>query len=112
MCNEKTFPVDAVKFDAELKKRGIKSRNVISEEMGYSRNYFNARVNDKFFPRNVMVALEAKYGIKAEDIAPDEEKTDRQVDSTQEIALILTTETINRLEEAMYRAVLRALKEE
>ena len=113
MDNRRTFPIDATKFDAELKKRGIRSRNVISEQMGYSRNYFNARVNDKALPANVMIALEAKYGIKAEDIAPvKEQKTIKAPDEVQQIELIMSDETIAKLEAAMLRAFTTALKGE
>lgn len=107
--------IDKDKLTNEIRKRGLNARQM-SLEMGYCQDYISTiKYEGKISPPG-MKMLQMLYNITPEDIAPDvsarainsssEEKTD-----VQEVALILTTETINRLEEAIYRAFKRALHE-
>ena len=110
------FPVDKEKLNNEMRKRGLTGQ-AVSKEMGYCRDYISTvKYEGKIAPAG-MKMLQVLYNIAPEDIAPDDIPTNNIASahetesSPQEIALILTTETITRLEEAMYRAVLRALHE-
>lgn len=109
----KPFKVDKTKFDAELNKRNI-SRTEVSFDIGRNRNYLNSCMCEGRIPATEMLLIEAKYGIKPQDVAPDKEpkETIKRPDEVQQIELILSDETISKLEVAMFRAFTAALKGE
>ncbi|MBQ1297901.1 MAG: helix-turn-helix transcriptional regulator [Clostridiales bacterium] len=108
------IPIDKEKLESEMRKRGLSAR-AVSREMGYCRDYISTvKYEGKISPPG-MKMLQMLYNITPEDIAPESiaPAPDLRKDNAppQEVTLILTTETIKRLEDAMYRAVLRALHE-
>jgi len=104
------FAVSKQKLMAELAIRRTNMADA-SKRMGYNRNHLSAALCAGGITLPTLRALESMYGIKPEDIAKETSGSEPEKGETKEVALTLTAETLEMLEEAMYRAVLRALHE-
>lgn len=110
MAKKEKIPVDKKKLDSEIRKRGLNGA-AVSKEMGYCRDYISTVKYEGYISPPGMKMLQVLYNITPEDIAPTLDDSKEDEGKPKEAALILSTETISRIEEAMYRAFKKALHE-
>ena len=68
----KSFPVDPEKFEKLAHKGGV-TKAMISKEIGRSDSYIKTSIARGILQSTAAQLIEAKYGIKPDDYAPDPE---------------------------------------
>lgn len=79
MLKDRIFPIDGNKLDKELAKRGESAWNV-SSEIGFAHTYLSCCKSRGRISQHSMLLLERMYGIKYDDVKPDESKPERKAE--------------------------------
>lgn len=110
----KSFPVDGSKFEALLHKRGI-TKAIASREIGRSDGYFKMTLQRGIIQATAAGLLEAKYGIKPEDYAPDPdpaEQAEEAAFSAEELEKIIREAVSEAVEVAIKDTIARMTRQE
>lgn len=92
--------IDTIKFESIIRKKGIKKTG-ISRDLGFSDSTVSNWAKSGYFPKSVILLLDSIYGIKFEDIKP-EEKEEPVQEATEN-----TTSPVD-IEFAFYKACVKA----
>lgn len=106
MANEhpRSVKVDKARFDDARSRRGLKITQM-SKDMGYGKSNLGMMVSQGYFNPNVVVVLEALFGIKKEEYELQEEKPEKKEKKKE------TTLDMNELYKTIYTAVFNAMKQ-
>ena len=93
-------PVDWVKLEAVLRKRGL-TMSEVSTGMGHSMHYMSQQKSDGILKKKSAVFLDKVYGIRSEDYAPEGIREEKGKDQISYATIY----------DAVYRAMKMALAE-
>lgn len=112
--NHKFLCVDPEKFTSEFAKRGL-VKSAVSTELGYAHTYLNHVMGTGTIRKAVMDLLDSKYGIRYDDIKPDEPVVEEPVEEEPEVALesgiVLDEAFWDKLSLVLYASVFKAVKD-
>ena len=104
--------IDGNKLNAEIIKRGL-TKEKMSFELGYSKTFVNHLIAEQKARPVVIDALDRLFGIKLEDIKPDEPQEDAvdeaEVESENSVGINVDQEVWDKLSLVIYAAVKKAV---
>lgn len=107
----KSFPVDPEKFEKLAHKRGV-TKAMISKEIGRSDSYITTTIARGILQSTAAQLIEAKYGIKPEDYAPDPEKPEEAAFSAEELEKIVRKAVSEAVELAVKDTIAKMTRQE
>ena len=109
-----SFPVDPEKFEKLAHKRGV-TKSMISKEIGRSDSYIRTSIARGILQSTAAQLIEAKYGIKPDDYAPDPEPAEKPEEaafSAEELEKIVRKAVSEAVELAVKDTIAKMTRQE